>query len=311
MLQASVIVPTHNPHRDRLVQTLAALAAQTLSKDHWELIVVDNASTPALELTRELPRVTRHSAVVREERLGLTSARLAGIAAARGTIVLFVDDDNVLAADYLAHVVRLFAEHPKLGAAGGKIVPSFEVPPPPWTREFFPLLAVRDYGSKPIVSALPPEPGRYPEFAPVGAGMALRYSAALAYRDALAQDRDRIALDRRGLSLSSGGDNDIVLTLLKNGWQAGYFPELVLTHLIPAGRLEASYLARLQHDLARTWVQVLSVHGIRPWPAIAPCTVPWRKARAWFRHRAWRGGANFIRWRGACGSFEARRLLAK
>src|SRR5262245_26999607 len=47
--QLSVIVPAHNPNRVRLARTLAALRAQTLAADSWEAVLVDNASSPALE----------------------------------------------------------------------------------------------------------------------------------------------------------------------------------------------------------------------------------------------------------------------
>ena len=43
-MQLSVIVCTHNPRRDYFIRVLDALRNQTLPKDQWELIIVDNAS---------------------------------------------------------------------------------------------------------------------------------------------------------------------------------------------------------------------------------------------------------------------------
>ena len=43
-IEVSVVIPTHNPRRDYLAQTLEALAAQTLAPEKWELVVVDNKS---------------------------------------------------------------------------------------------------------------------------------------------------------------------------------------------------------------------------------------------------------------------------
>ena len=42
------------------------------------------------------------------------------IAAARGGTLVFVDDDNVLAEDYLEQVRRIFAEREDLGTVGGR-----------------------------------------------------------------------------------------------------------------------------------------------------------------------------------------------
>ncbi len=308
----TVVLPTHNPDRDRLRRTLRGLRAQTLAAEQWETIVVDNASAPALAAADWAADAPAKLRVVREPSLGLTAARCAGFAAARGDLIVLVDDDNVLAPGYLAEVQAIFARQPRLGAAGGKSRPVFLVPPAPWQGEFFPLLAVRDLGEREQVApSLRPEGSAqavYPACAPIGAGMALRREAARAWSASLAQAPERRCLDRRGPALVSGGDNDIVLTVLGGGWEVGYFPTLVLEHLIPPERLDPGYLARLNRALQRSWVQVLALHQANPWPRIARWTVPLRCGRAYFRHQAWRSPAHHIRWQGVCGRFEGQAL---
>lgn len=300
-LLASVLLPTRNPHPGRLSRTLAGLRAQTLPPTQWELILVDNGSQESIA-SRFDASWHPQARLIREDEAGLTPARLRGIAEAAAPLLVFVDDDNVLAPDYLERASALFARHSELGTAGGKVLPEFEATPPPWMQEFFGLLALRDFGDTPLV-----QPGerdaRWPDFAPVGAGLCVRRSFARTYADALGRDPSRRTLDRRGRSLGSGGDNDLVFTALQAGGSAGYFPELRLTHLIPANRLETSYLARLNRQASRTWIMVLRVHGQCPWPRIPSWTVPLRQARAWWRLRAWRSPAHRIRWRGACGQF--------
>ncbi len=44
MFDISVIICTHNPRPDYLGRVLEALKAQTLSKDQWELLLIDSAS---------------------------------------------------------------------------------------------------------------------------------------------------------------------------------------------------------------------------------------------------------------------------
>src|SRR5262249_20340336 len=154
-------------------------------------------------------------------------------------------------------------------------LPEFETEPPAWTREFLPLLALRDPGDTPaIATTLRPDgamTNTYPAAAaPIGAGMALRRTAAHAWFD----DPHAAELtDRRGGALTSGGDNDIVLTLLAHGWHVGYFPELALTHLIPASRLAPDYLARLNRGIQQSWMRVLARHHASPWPTVAPWSV--------------------------------------
>src|SRR5437899_3110852 len=129
----SVLLSTHNPHRGRLERALEGLIAQTLSANDWELLVVDNASTPALDA--QILRLERHprARLIREERLGLIFGRMAGIKASGGPIVVFCDDDIVLAPDYLTHVLQIFSADARLGNACGKIFPDFEIEPEIWT----------------------------------------------------------------------------------------------------------------------------------------------------------------------------------
>jgi glycosyltransferase involved in cell wall biosynthesis len=297
----SVLLPTRNPHPGRLNRTLAGLRAQTLPPAQWELIIVDNGSPEPIAGRFDTSWHPR-ARVVREEETGLTPARLRGMAEAEAPLLVFVDDDNILAPDYLQRTTELFAKDPDLGAAGGKVVPEFEIVPPDWIREFSGLLALRDFGGESRLQRGGPN-APWPDFAPVGAGLSVRRTGARAYAEALNRDPARRALDRRGRSLGSGGDNDLVFTLLHAGGGVGYFPGLQLTHLIPASRLEAGYLARLNYDSSRTWVAVLRVHGQCPWPRIPSWTVPLRQMRAWWRMHAWRSPVDRIRWRGACGQF--------
>jgi len=305
--EVTVILPTRNPNPERLRRTLAALARQTLAPSQWELLVVDNASDQPWALPPQIPTELRR---LTEPNVGLTFARIRGITAARGDLLVFVDDDNVLSADYLATVIRLFAEHRRVGAAGGRVMPEWESPPAGWTREFHGLLALRDAGSVALYCRGGAEVP-WPAFAPVGAGLVVRRAGALAYAEAVGRDSRRQALDRAGRALSSGGDNDLVFTILHAGGDVAYFPELRLTHLIPRARLLPDYLARLNEGIMRTWVVVLSIHGQCPWPAIPPWTVPFRCARAWVRSRAWRSPADRVRWGGRCGQFHGQGLLSQ
>jgi glycosyltransferase involved in cell wall biosynthesis len=306
----SVVIPAHNPNRGRLRETLMGLRRQTLPMERWETLLVDNASSEfpdAGELSRSAPGNLR---VIREANLGLTSARMAGFRSAAGTLIVLVDDDNVLAPDYLAQVVAIFGREPHLGAAGGKSRPVFETPPAPWMSEFFPLLAIRDLGESEIIATTLTPAGsavrQYPDCAPIGAGMALRSDAAIAWAARVEHDPQRRRLDRTGSELVSGGDNDIILTLLEQGLAVGYFPSLRLDHLIPASRLDPGYLARLNRAIQRSWIRVLALHGANRWPRIGPWSVLPRQARSYIKLRAWQSQVSYIRWQGACGRFEGR-----
>lgn len=260
-LDLSVITCSHNPREDYLTQVLAALKNQTLDQQRWEYLFIDNASADQLEARVDLswqPNA-RH---IREEKLGLTHARLRGIREAAGDILLFVDDDNVLDADYLGQVVRVAREWPRLGAWAGQTRPGFESEPPDWTRRYWSRLVIREFDSDRWSN----QPSQA-DTMPCGAGMCVRKSVADYYADLHANGQRNIIMDRAGDSLVSGGDSDLAICACDIGLGMGLFTSLRLTHLIPAGRLTEDYLARLLEGLAYSGIVLSSFRSSNGHPS--------------------------------------------
>ncbi len=140
----SVIVCTHNPRQDYLNKVLKALEAQTLSKEIWELLLIDNASEKDLALETNISWHPQ-SYHVREEQLGLTPARLRGIKESVGELLIFVDDDNILNSDYLEISLEISKSFSVLGAWGGQTIPEFDEQPPEWTKTYWHYLAIHEF----------------------------------------------------------------------------------------------------------------------------------------------------------------------
>lgn len=302
----SVVIPTHNPKPDLLPGLFHALAAQTLASGRWELVVVDNASIPALAPDfSPLTRLGIPCRLVQESKPGLTHARLAGFAAAVHSLIVLLDDDNLPRSDFLSRCLEFAVAHPEVGVFGGRSLPRYETPPPPWFASTGLGLGCRDLGNQPIFGRATPRPETYPRCAPIGAGMVLRREISRRYTEHVAACPDALT-DRQGGNLSSGGDCEIVLVALFSGSDVAYAPDLILDHLISASRLEPHYLAKLNRASSRSWVLLLERFGMNPWPAISPITLPARLLRAWWRAKPWKGPAEYIAWAGAKGLFEGR-----
>src|SRR6185437_15921483 len=235
----SVIICTHNPRADYFGRCLAALQAQTAPRSQWELVVVDNLSDEPLAGRLDLGWHAG-ARLVREEKLGLTPARLRGIREARGEVLVFVDDDNVLDPDYLATAARIAGERPFLGSWSGQCLPSFEQAPEAWTERYWGTLCIRRFETE-VWSNLP----RLPATMPAGAGLCARRAVARRYLELHDGGVRRFQLDRTGGSLISGGDNDLAACACDLGLGMGLMPELKLQHLIPPQRLTADYIERL------------------------------------------------------------------
>jgi GT2 family glycosyltransferase len=113
--ECSLIIPTRN-RRAVLAETLARL--DTLPDRAFETIVCDNGSTDdSLLLSGQFPEVRW---IALGENLGC-AARNVGAAAARGRLLLMLDDDSWPAPRVIDYLVRVFQERPSLGAAALRV----------------------------------------------------------------------------------------------------------------------------------------------------------------------------------------------
>lgn len=299
----SVVICTFNPNEDILSQVLEALNVQLLPKNEWELIIIDNNSSISLNIDTSWHPNTR---TIIEKKQGLAYARIRGVQEAKHELIVFIDDDNIADKYYLQECMKIANLYKDLSVFGGKSLPVFyKHQPPNWVANFTGLLGCRDLGQKDLITQIVDNKiEEYPSFSPIGTGMCIRKEVFMAYIKDIKNDNFRQNLGRKGKLLTSGEDNDIVITALKAGWQVGYFPQLVINHLIPEKRTSKKYLATMNFAQNKSWLALLRFHEISSWNSIPKWTVPLRKIKAYFTYKAWQNEENYINWRGACGMFE-------
>lgn len=276
----SAIVCTHNPRDEYLDKVLTGLKSQNLSLEQWELLLIDNASNRVLasEIDLSWHPKARH---IREEQLGLTPARLRGIQEAKGEIIIFIDDDNVIENDYLEIAWQISQNWPMLGAWGGQCIPGFDEKPPTWTESFWEYLGIKEF-DRDRWSNLPQW-----ETTPIGAGMCVRQVVAQKYASLVKEDPQRARLDRQGKSLLSCGDMDLAYTACDMGLGIGIFTSLKLTHLMPPNRLEEKYLLELVERSVYSRVMLNYLRGKLPkklsFGSKIRLSVPWlMNLKVWF-----------------------------
>jgi glycosyltransferase involved in cell wall biosynthesis len=123
-IEVSVVVPTYN-QAAALTASLPPLLAQELPAASYEVVVVDDGSTD--DTARTLAALSATAGGLRILTLpvnrGRSGARNAGIAAARGRIVIFVDGDIIVRRDFLACHLEMHRARGSWVVSRGPVVP--------------------------------------------------------------------------------------------------------------------------------------------------------------------------------------------
>ena len=211
----SVVVATHN-RSDRLRQLLGALRTQTVPRDRFEVIVVDDGScdeTPdvlRLESDRGLIRLRT---VRRPDGAGPATARNAGWPLARAPLVAFTDDDCRPAPTWLERILA--------------------------TADAAPGAAVQG-----VTRAAPDELHRFSVFA-----RTLEVTEHGPYYETCNMAYPRAVLERLGgfdgtYRRAGGEDTDLAWRALARGTDIVFAPDAVVYHAVefagPVGKLRAA-----------------------------------------------------------------------
>jgi GT2 family glycosyltransferase len=160
-----------------------------------------------------------------------------------------VDDDNSLAPDYISRVVKIFSEHPEVGAVGGQGIGVYESGLPVWMNE-----------SLSCSIAIGPQ---LPAGGYVPWNRGYLYGAGLCFRRSIWIELQSIgwepfAFGRAGSGttgsqlLLSGDVIELCLAVQALGYRLYYEPALSFKHHIPSARLQWSYWLRLYEGFGAT-----------------------------------------------------------
>jgi GT2 family glycosyltransferase len=124
----SVIICAFTEERwQDLVAAVSSVETQTMPASET-IVVIDHNSRL---LARARAQFARATVIENDGPQGLSSARNAGIAIARGEIVAFLDDDACAARDWLERISAAY-DDPRVAGVGGAIVPRWDDRRPAW-----------------------------------------------------------------------------------------------------------------------------------------------------------------------------------
>lgn len=252
----SIIICTYNPESDIFLCLLNAILQFDKRSPTHEVIIVDNNSSPGLErneLVRDFLKQKQNARIINETKPGLTAARLAGINESKHDWIVFFDDDNEPNADYLIRAAEAIDDYPQVGAWGpGKVKVIYTSSYEPWLESQKDLFQQRAE-----MRTIFDNQQSWQEYYPFGTGLVIKKIIAVEY--ALRVENGVYTLsDRKGKSLSSGGDVQLVFTGIQMGYFAGVIAELKLTHLIDASKANIKYLVKQQYGTASASIKAFN-----------------------------------------------------
>jgi serine acetyltransferase/GT2 family glycosyltransferase len=227
-MKVSVVVATYN--RANLLQRLLDdLAAQSLPRDAYELVLVDDGSKEPVR-----PHVTGKAlpyalTLVEQENQGQARARHHGIERARGDLIVIVDDDMALPPDFLQR-------HLDAHARGCDVVMGLIVPPPGSSLPLF----ERFHADQLVRFA-----------AACAAGAPVR-GVQLATGNVSFRRQDYLDVGGFDPSLKRSEDRELGVRFEKAGKKLGFAPDAVVVHWSDHASLDGWLRRSLQYGVYDT-----------------------------------------------------------
>ncbi|HQS55865.1 MAG TPA: glycosyltransferase family A protein [Sediminibacterium sp.] len=237
----SVVICTYN--RAVYIQdAMQSLVSQTIDKQAFEVIIVNNNSTDHTEqvcLDFLAANQDTNFQFLNESKQGASFARNTGAALAKGHLLCFMDDDAVAGKDYLERIVQFFASYPDAGGLGGKIIPKYIPAEPAW-MSYYVSSMVGNFDYSPTVAVF--SPNKYP----------LESNMIIRKKDFDAISGFNTALPGVVGTLRIGGEGkDFFLRLKALGRVIYYDPAIAVEHVVEVSKLTPEYLYRVASGMGR------------------------------------------------------------
>jgi glycosyltransferase involved in cell wall biosynthesis len=171
--------------------------------------------------------------------VGLSGARNTGVAAARGKVVAFLDDDAAAAPDWLERLVRPY-DDPRVVGVGGQVTAEWEGGRPAWFPQEFNWVVGCSYVGQPTVASVVRNP--------IGANMSFRRDPVVAVGGFSAE------VGRVGTRPAGCEETELSIRVVRRDPTSSIVlePRAVVRHHVPEDRSRWAYFWR------RCWAEGVS-----------------------------------------------------
>lgn len=240
----SAVVCTYN--RSHILSScLESLVNQSLDKNFYEIIVVNNNSVDSTDdIVRDYSIKYPSIRMLDEKRQGLSHARNLGYIEARGEYIAYLDDDAKADKNWLANILKAFESlSPIPAAVGGKVLPYYLCMKPDW---FLDEYEVRSWGEK--AHFLKP---RQAKFGFSGSNMAFQKRILQKFFGFSP------GFGMTGGHLGLSEETELFYRISQETSYFWYDPEIIVEHLVPEFKMKLDYMVK------RIFRGAICIHKIR------------------------------------------------
>lgn len=252
VIDISVIMPTYN-RCEILKKTLSYFCELEKNNFSWEIIVVNNNSSDNTKLVVEGYVAKIPVCHVLEKKQGKNFAVNRGIHAAKGHVLVFVDDDICPEPLWLKEVWSSCLRHPMVKLFGGKVIPSFPNSTSKWiTESSFSSFVFGVH--MPAQNEGPYEFGR----SPVGANCWIRrdvFEAGYFFDENIGP---------KGEGRLSGSELEFFTRLQQKGISPHYVPSSIVHHRIQKDQTSIKYLLKRSYASGRGFIYIYGFDSQSP-----------------------------------------------
>jgi glucosyl-dolichyl phosphate glucuronosyltransferase len=236
MLKLSVIIPTRN-RCDLLKKTLSSIVYQSISKDKFEVIVIDNGSNDdTKKICLEYKGKIKNFQYEYIDIPGLHIGRHKGLEVSKSDILVYGDDDIIAEPSWLEAIFEAFEDEETV-LVGGNNLPIYESEPPDWVEK---LWTKNRYGRFNLFYSLIDFNINKSQIDPhyiFGCNFSIRKKTLL---DAKGFHPD--GMPNNLLVFRGDGESSVSDFILNNDLKAVFVPEATVGHWVSRDRMNMEYM---------------------------------------------------------------------
>lgn len=241
-MELSVIIPTRNRYK-LLKKVLESLKKQTLDKDLFEVLIIDNGSTDETKsMCDEFKKDIKNLRYFYDDRPGLHTGRNLGFLKSKSELLVYGDDDITVPNNWLESILMAF-KNPEVVLVGGNDIPEYEISPEEWVNN---LWTSDGKGNRLLLPFSCIDMGTDSKFIPANYVFGCNFSIRKSILE-ITKGFHPDGMPDEFLCFRGDGETYVSEYIMKNNLKALFLPEASVNHFVSQKRMTYEYVNKINY----------------------------------------------------------------